>query len=453
MKFQQVWGNLKGSLWFVPSLLVLAAIGLAFLIVELDRRVGTSVAVALPLLFDAGPEGARALLSVIAGSLLTLASVAFSFAVVVFSFASSQYSSRTLRNFMDDRTNQAVLGVLMGSYVYCLLVLRTVRLENDTLGQFSFVPAISITVALILALCSLGFFIYFLHHITESIQAYHIINRLSETTCKVVKRIFSPPGESTTHAERAVGEVGEHQSAKEVTATSTGYIQAIDVDRLVKLAHENGLVVKLAKGVGQFLIEGRVVATASPANRVTEEVCERLRHGLLMGAHRTPETDALYGLLQLSDVAVKALSPGINDPTTALMCLDEIGHVLAHAARGRDPENVRRDEAGTVRVLLAPTPFGDLVGQAFNQVRRYGIADAAISQRMLEVIAEVAEETHDEARLEALRSHALAVLRDGDREIKSAFDRALVNGKVMSLSNNTQFGKWGLPLMTKTETS
>src|SRR5438045_7844249 len=197
LRFQRIFNNIQGSLWFVPSLIVVLLMALAYIMVRLDRSVGYDAAVQLPLVFEAGPEGTRDMLATIAGSMLTVASVAFSFTIVVFSFALSQYASRTLHSFMDDNTNQVVLGTLLGSFVYCLLILRTVRIES---GQ-QFVPVLSASVALLLAIVDLALFIIFIHHVSESIQAYHIIQRVGQATSHAISALYPPHAKGRHHEE------------------------------------------------------------------------------------------------------------------------------------------------------------------------------------------------------------------------------------------------------------
>jgi uncharacterized membrane protein len=453
----QIWRDLRGSLWFVPSLLVVGSALLAFLMVALDRAIGTKAAVALPLLFDAGPEGARELLGVIASSLLTVAGVAFSFAVVVFSFASTQFSPRTLRNFMEDKTNQTVLGTLSGGFVYCLLVLRTVRLEGSSFVNEAFVPTFSVSVAVVLALISIGLFVFFLHHTAESIQAYHIIERVGNATSRVVKRAFKDEeenGEPHNSAPEANSLDAYHTvPAVEVPAGEEGYVQSINFDSIIELADKHDLMVRIPKVVGHFVMEGKPLATIEAKEDVDKDVVEGVRGAFTLGHKRSPDEDLLYGLLQLSDVAVKALSPGVNDPTTAIMCLNQMGAILSEASLKRPRADVRYGKGGRPRVYAPAPDFREMVGQAFNGVRRYSMGDASIAIRMLEIIEEIAADTVDEGYLDALRRQAKAIVEEADRNIKNSYDREDLNETIRKIQISTNGRPWQLEtLEVKRET-
>jgi uncharacterized membrane protein len=451
-RVRHVWEELRSSLWFIPSLLALVAALLAFGMVAVDRAVGPQLRLSAPLLFEAGPEGAREVLGTIAGSVLTVAGVAFSFTILAFSLASSQYSPRVLSNFMDDRTNQMVLGMLLGSFLYCLLVLRTVRVESDSVVETTFVPSLSVTVALLIALIDLGLFIMYLHHIAVSVNAFHIVDRAGSNAVRSVERMFPEEMEQAAAAPimDARPESGV-SSRSDVRAATTGYIAELDFEGLLKLAQQHKLRVEVMLRAGEFVIEGKTLACVTAEGPLTAQardaVGESIRGTFVLGRRRTQERDPLYGLLQLSDVAVKALSPGINDPTTALMCLDQIERVLSTAACRNEPTSVHRDSQGTPRVIAPVAGFSDLADQAFNSIRHYGVADVAVASRMLAVMAAVAARTADDARREVLRAHALAVIEAANRTVALPADRARLNAKITGLTAVARTDGWRLPLL------
>ncbi|MEO8287274.1 MAG: DUF2254 domain-containing protein [Chloroflexota bacterium] len=425
LRFQRVFNNLQGGLWFVPSLVVALLIGLAYLMVWLDRTVGNSVAANLPLVFEAGPEGTRDMLSTIAGSMLTVASVAFSFTIVVFSFASSQYASRTLHSFMDDNTNQIVLGTLLGSFVYCLLILRTTRIENDQ----DFVPVLSATFALLLAIVDLMLFILFIHHVSESIQAYHIINRVGQATNKAIIGLY-PEHMQRRDAQDDSDERVAAFEMSEVLAGQSGYIQMVYGRQLLDMAVRHDLVVVLHKSVGNFVLKNELLATVGPADRVSDDLVRQIRDAFASGPHRTIYQDPLYGMLQLSDIAIKALSPAINDPNTAVMALNEMSLVLRQLAARELPRHVLLDKNGQARIIAPVLTFDAMAAHAFDQVRRYGMGDATIPAKMLDVIAEIAERCDLPGQRAVLKEHVKAIMRDADRHIENERDRAQINAEM-----------------------
>jgi uncharacterized membrane protein len=423
-RIQRAWDNLQSSLWFVPFLIVGGMIVLAFTFVWVDQNFGTHIVTLLPFFPEAGAAGTREMLSIIGGSVLTLGGVAFSFTIVVFSFASTQYSSRTLRTFMDDNVNQVVLGVILGCFVYCMVVLRSTRLEENAP-----VPELSASFALLLALASLSLFIIFIHHVAEAIQAYHIISRLAAQTIDAAQHLFPAHIGADSGSDEDARHFSMSVDAGKVLARRSGYIEMVDGDLLMRVLARHDLHAVLEKSVGNYVVEGEMIAAVGPPERVTPRVLRDIEYAFVLGKVRTIFQDAQYGILQLSDVAVKALSPAINDPNTAIMSLNALGNVLRRLASARFPGPYRCDAQGVVRVFAFGQTFPMLVAQAFDQIRRHATLDTAVLLKMLDVISEVADNIADEERLEVLREHARAVREACNLNIRHSRDRALFDAR------------------------
>ncbi len=433
MRLRQIGQDLRGSLWFTPAVLVLLSIPLAFLMIALDRAIGIQVAITVPLVFDADPQGARAVLSTIASSVLTVASVSFSITVLVFSFASAQYSSRTLRNFMEDRTNKLVLGTLLATVVYCLLVLRTIHGTNPAYITTVFVPALSVTMALLLALLDLGLFTFLIHHIAESIQASTVIRRVADALSTAIDQLYPQElGEGATD-EPAAEVTRQPHNGTPIPAEGSGYLQNIDAARLLELASTHDLHITIATQVGSYVVMGEALAWVTPAERVTTVLGSNISALFVYGPHRTVDQDAQFGFVQLTDIATKALSPGINDPTTALMCLDQISRLLRQLAPKSFPAQTRCDAAGAPRVVAPRPGFATMVDQCFDPLRRYGMTDAALIIRMIEVLGNVAAEIEDTDRLNVLAEHADAIIAATGQHITARRDTALIADAVECL--------------------
>jgi uncharacterized membrane protein len=245
------WEQVQASLWFVPTLIVASSVLLAFVLIEADGAVdGERLAKLWPRLFGAGAEGSRGLLGAIASSMITVAGVTFSITVVALVLASSQYSPRILRNFMQDRANQAVLGVFVGIFVYCIVVLRVVRGGDEG----AFVPALAVFGAMLLAIVGVGVLIFFIHHIAISIQAASIIASAANETVAAVDRLF--PAELGEPAEEAVDEPDlEGLRWTAVPSRRSGYIQGIDSDAFLEVARANNVVVRMEHAIGEFVVE------------------------------------------------------------------------------------------------------------------------------------------------------------------------------------------------------
>ncbi len=422
-KLRNAWETLRASLWFVPTLIVAAAVALAVGLIEIDAAgYDWKLADRLPRLFGAGAEGSRGLLAAIAGSMITVAGTTFSITIVALAQASSQYTSRILRNFMSDRASQSVLGVFVGVFAYCLIVLRTIRGGDEVL----FVPSLSVLGGLVLAFVAIGFLIFFIHHTAASIQASSVIAAAAEETLRAVDRLF-PEGVG----EAADDQAGDAESKDvmahtwiTIPARKTGYIQAIDADALFDLARQCESVVRMERGVGEFVIEDAPLASVA-GKQPDDEAIEKLNAAYTVGRHRTVHQDAAYGIRQIVDVALKALSPGINDTTTAVNCVDYLGAILARVA-ARAVETPYRKDDGRVRLIARGPTFAGLVADAFDQIRQNAEGNVAILARLLQVLEIIAGRTSDPGRRQALAQQADLVAETAKRSVPSAHDRATI---------------------------
>lgn len=415
-RLRTLWEKLRSSLWFLPAVLVLGAMILAVLLIEGESFVAREqLAKQWPRIFGAGAEGARGMLSAIASSMITVAGVAFSITIVTFALASSQYTSRILRNFMRDRGNQAVLGVFLGVFAYCLVVLRTIRGGDEGV----FVPSLAVVAAVLLALIAIGFLVFFIHHIADSIQASSIIQSVASETIRAVDRLYPP----SPHGAAASGESGPSRGSEQnwaaIPAGLTGYLQAIDHDSLLAVARERKAVLRVEKGVGEFVIENTPLASLARAP-VDDDLIQRVNSAFIAGRHRTLHQDAGYGIRQIVDIALKALSPSINDTTTAITCIDYLGAVLVRLA---DRPVAPPTEGDQWRVIRRDPTVPEFVSQAFDQIRQNAGANPAVLASLLEALALIVPQTGSPDRLSALREQAEAVVEAAGRCIPSARDR------------------------------
>ncbi len=421
-----LWQNMLASLWFVPVTVVVAAVGLALALVEVDSRLGERALEAWPMLFGASPGGARHMLATIASSTITIAGVVFSITLVALSLASSQYSSRVLRNFMSDRGNQTVLGVFVGIFAYCLVVVRTIR--EDSVGEF--VPSVAVLVGVCLAFAGVGFFIYFIHHIAVSIQASRILARIAGETIRVIDHVFPDAGEDLCEqgAETASAVNGNPGCWRPVPADRTGYIQRAEPNDLVALARELGAVVRMEHCIGDFVVEGSPLVSVRLAGEPDTRALGRAVGAFTIDQQRTTDQDAAFGLRQIVDMALKALSPGINDTTTATMSLDYLTAILLRLC-DRRIESPCRYEGGQLRVITRGQTFGGLVGLAFDQIRQNAGGNVAVLSRLLDSLAALEERTLDASRRGSLQHQARAVDEAVRRSIPSPFDREVLEAR------------------------
>jgi uncharacterized membrane protein len=429
-KILQLWTDLRSSLWLIPTILVIASILLAVGLIELDQVMDVGLREKYPRLFAAEAEGARAMLSAIAGSMITVTGVVFSITIVALTLASTQYTSRILRTFMRDRANQIVLGVFLGIFSYCLIVLRTLSGGNN--GQF--IPSMAVLAAVVLALVGIGFLIFFIHHIAATIQASEIISSITDETLEAIDNFFPDEIGEDSEDNEDDREVAEPDKAiwHVVPSLSRGYIQKIATDSLLEFARNKGTIVKMEKEIGEFVAKGRPLAYLSLEAEPNKETVKKLNAVYAIGSYRTVDQDPAFGIRQLVDIALKALSPGINDTSTAIICIDHLSAILQRAACRRI-ESKYRYEDGELRVIAKGLTFQSLLRQSYSQILENGEGNAAVIERMIDAVEEISNLAYN-ARKRELREQLDNIKEVAERSIKTSFARGEIEGRIRIVS-------------------
>lgn len=428
------WDTLTSTLWFVPALMTASSMGLAAGMVALDRA-STSVHASWFFFYSGGPEGARSVLSTTAGSMITVAGVAFSATMVALSFASSELGPRLLRNFMKDRGNQVVLGTFIATFVYCLLVLRTV---SESPQQF--VPHFGVTAGLVLALASLAVLIYFIHHVARTLQADYMIGVVARELDHAIAHLY-PGGMGEDAPPDRIPEMKEmerelrRQRPAPVCLSASGYVHALDVDLLMKLAVKHDLVVRILSRPGRYVHDGIAVAEVWPPGNLDDALEKKMRRAFMVGRTRTSQQDVEFAVNQLVEVAARALSPGINDPFTAMTCIDRLSTALLHLMRRDFPPRFRLDSGGTLRVIADRPDFAGIVDSAFHQIRQFGAKMPAVAIRLLESLSVLLEHATTDQHRRALEHHVELVRREGMRESDEPSDREDMEERVEDARN------------------
>lgn len=427
-RFLGVWDDLRSSLWFTPGLVAVASVALAWAVLRLDRWAAETEVGELAWAFSGGADSARQILGTIAGSMVTIAGVTFSVTVVALALAAGQYSPRILANFMRDRFNQVVLGTFIGTFLYSLLVLRSIRG-----GDEAYVPAVGITVAIVLAVASLGLFILFIHHISVSIQVSSMIQAVLLDTTAEIDAVFA-------RDPVAIGPVGIRSEAIPVPegfripAGDDGYVERVDTGAIVRAAESARVTVDALVGPGDFLVRGTPLAVADREPEHADDLVQAIRGACLLGRQRTIAQDPAYGFRQLVDIAIKALSPGINDPTTATHCVDGLTSLLARMADFDWPGHEFEDAAGAIRLRMPRVTFADYVVLAFTEIRRYARSDLAVTLALLEGLGRVATATRRADRRRALWQEVGAVMATAARGIEHPADRSRVDAQLQRVA-------------------
>jgi uncharacterized membrane protein len=403
--------------WLLPGLIAFGFTALALLLVRVDRGLRGDQ---LDFTFDGDASAARGVLETVAGSLITVAGLTFSLTVVVLVLVSGQFTPRSVPAFLADRINQSTAGTFIGVFVYCLLVLRTVR-DADENGVGGFVPKLSVTVAVALAVLAIALLLFFIHHLGSSIQASSIVRRIGVDTLAQVEHLPDGPdsGLSAPLDEPGV-----------VRPTRAGYVRHVALGDLAEQVGE-GTLVRLSAPVGAFVTEEDVLAEVWP-HSAAEHAAGPIRRRVAIGSERDLQQDVLYGVRQLAEIAMKALSPGVNDPATAESAIGYLRAVLERLAQRPLPPEVRRGN-----VIASLHTFDDYVESAFEQVGRYATADPNVIMTLLEALARIADAARRagwEERARPLRRVAERVAQPALADARTEHDRELIRSALASAS-------------------
>src|SRR5690348_14960952 len=414
---------LRTNLWVVPSLEVLGAITLFGGTLLLDRAAYRGTFAIPSWVISGSADAARQILTAIAAAVITVVGVVFSIILVTLTLGSTQFGPRMLRNFIRDRGTQLALGTFVATFVYAVLVL--VSIGPGPHGDF--VPHIGVTTTLGLMVADMGILIYFIHHTAVSIQLPQVIAGIARDLVDAIQTQGDGQYSRDREAERGPGatEIAAllESDGVAVLAPTSGYVQFIRLDSLVALAADAGAVISLSYRPGHFIVQGHPVASVWPPGAAAQ-VSEVLGHSHITGPYRTLTQDVSFGIDQLVEIAIRALSPAVNDTFTALTCIDWLGDSLCKVIRHWHPTRVHRDSRGYVRVIAAQPGYERLVQRAFEKIRQAGQGMPAVMIRQLEALAKMMMETSGVGQRRLLLDQAEMIQRASERSVAEASDRA-----------------------------
>ena len=409
--------KLSASYWFVPSVMTFLAALLAGGMILADTYVGSAWLDTVPWLHAAHPDGARSLLSSIGGSMITVAGTVFSVTIAAVVYASGQYGPRLLTNFMKDRGNQVTLGTFIATFLYCLLVLRTIRSADESTG-YSFVPNMALLVAVALAVCSIAVLIFFIHHVPSKIHINSVIKDigtelLHEIGHRFPRRIGEALPEGHCADDQRVPATFKRDCSERdasnrrlVAAGATGYIQTIDDGDVIAVAQKHDLVLRLQYEPGDFVHAGRTLVEAWPPERCDDAAAKAIQNAFTMGESRSTLQDLRFPIDELVEIAARALSPGVNDPFTALTCLDWLRAALSDLVGRELPSHLRVDEDEALRVIVHPQTFAGFLDRSFGALAQYCAADMVAALHFLTALGDVSLGCDDKERLATISSYA-----------------------------------------------
>ena len=406
--------SLGASYWFVPTLMAAFSAFLALFAIYLDQSGYTAFLSRSSLISFNEPSGARSLVSTIASSMITVAGTIFSITLAVLQLTSSQFGPRLLSNFMRDRGNQIVLGTFVSTYIYCLLVIRAIR-EGGEFGTF-FVPHLSVLLALFFALASLGVFIFFIHHTASSIQAGTIVTRIAGDISGSIGNLYPKKRERINPTPRPAG------SAALVATTKAGYLQGLDEDALLAFAVKHEVVLEVLPAFGTFLLPGqplvRVYLNEELAGEGMEkrtELFQSLAGQFTLGPRRSGVRDLDFLFAQLTEMALRALSPSMNDAVTAMRCTDRIAQGLLELD-GRNLSGMREKD-GQLRLLLPEMDTAEMLHQALGEMRRFSADNLMYSKHLLATFGKLLSLIESSSLKQAIHEEAKRVLKGAEAEL------------------------------------
>jgi uncharacterized membrane protein len=392
--------NLRGG-FLVRPLIIALTLGLAGAMFSWLEETFPAISDFVPrTLFPshADPQVAQVILGGIAASIMTVVSIVFAIVLMTLTLASMQFSPRIIVSFARDRVTQWTLGIFLGTFCYCMAALPAAR----SLPQ-PFAPVATVLGAMLLALACVGWLLFFIHHITQAISVSHIVDRIAGETLAMLDTLMPEPRGAGVGREQA-----ETHGSDETPLLSevSGYIRFIDVPVLIGVAKACHVTLRVARRVGQFVPSGTPLLMASKAGRITPERVTEIREAFDVGPSRTLEQDVEFGVLQIVDIALKAISPAVNDPTTAITSIDQLSRILIRFVSREALMPSYYDPPGVLRLSVPWIDFDHLVNSAFEQIRMYSKGDVAVSLRMLRALGDIAAAASDPADKHRLHEQA-----------------------------------------------
>ena len=429
--------TLRTNMWLIPAIASAAAVVLFAVTVSIDEAAFHGELRLPSWVISGSPDAARQILSSLAGALITVVGVVFSVVIVAMTLASQQFGPRMLRTFIRDRGSQLTLGTFVATFFYAMLALISI-------GS-TFVPHLSVTVALALTAIDLGVLIYFIHHIATAIQLPAVIASIAHDLSSAIDAEAAPgPASGSPAAGRSLsggppvnGPSAEvllarlDRSGSVVTVPTSGYLRFVRHATLVRIAAECDAVIRLHHRPGHFLVKGHPMATVWPPEAATA-IGRRLETVHITGPLRTLSQDIAFGIDQLVEIGIRALSPAVNDTFTALTCIDWLGDSLCKIAVEWHPQSCHRDRLGTIRLITVPVSYERLVQRSFEKIRQAADGMPAVLIRQLDVLSKVMA-VAPPGRSHVLLDQAAMIARVGERSVPEPADLADIAARHQAL--------------------
>ncbi|MCA1053815.1 DUF2254 domain-containing protein [Rossellomorea aquimaris] len=419
---KKLFMKIKKGLWLVPAAYSLASLGLAILTITLDTYWIHKIEPFLPQAMLTSIDLAQTVLSAIASSLLTMTTFTFSTIMVVLTTYSSQFSPRTLQNFVKDKTTLRGLGIFLGGFIYSIISLLFMR---QTLEEHLVSSAF---VGVLYAIVCLSFFAYFIHHIATSIQISRLVERLEEEALKVLKFYKKLQAEHSVETYKEIPEE-QYTTMYEARAPKSGFIQYVDFSDMIKAASEEQVLIDFRKEVGDFVKEGEVIFNIYGSKGIQTDFITYI----FIGRERMGEYDLAYSLQKIVEIALRAISPGINDPNTARDAIKYIGVILSEMNELRDGVVRMKDEAGENRVFFHLFSFNKILYKTFYQLVHYGKGDISVILSIMDALIMIYNEV-DTSRKHIIFDFHNYLVHGMNKEEMQEWDLYYLNKKIEQLT-------------------
>ncbi|MFC4290982.1 DUF2254 domain-containing protein [Sphingorhabdus arenilitoris] len=416
-KLLAIFDRLRASYWFIPAVMACAALIIAIAARSADIyliEAGQKLPAWLP---KATAEDARSTLELMASAIITVAGVVFSVTLVAISFAAGQYGPRLIGNMMRDQGSQISLGTFVAAFVYMIAIIQginTASMERD-----NYYPVISMMLAYVFTASSVGIFIYFIHHSAEAININNITADVGKSLLRQTDNIFPDVDEGGAHGD--IPDIPENYI--QFPAKQSGFIQAVDIKKLIQIAKDNSARIHILYRPGDFVTTGDIVLIIEPNVSDNAEISEQILPCITLDIERNAHQNIYFLIDELVEILARALSPGINDPFTAIYCMNWMKAACIAVARKKPQPSAYCDDDGAIRLISRPVTFADILARCMDQSRPYTSKDRNAGLHNMKILADIMLRTDNDAYRKLILRHAEQLAQDGDAHLRSVIDR------------------------------
>lgn len=429
--------TLRNSYWFVPTLMLIGGLILSLQMLDIENDVKKVLGDYLPWVVMIDSKGMADVISVIAGSIITVTGVVFSITMVTLTLASSQFGPRLLRNFLRDRISQVTFGTFLATFVYNVMILSTLTQDSIPQGASLF--------AIFLVLINMFVLIFFIHHTATSIQVSSIINSVAKEYDEVFEDLYKSNQikikQHITNQELMHKLKHINTNYKEIIALNEGYIRLIDYNETLEILNKNDIFLRIDVLAGDYVYAGQTLGVITPAGHIDDFTTTKISKCFLIGEQRTPMQDLRYLISQLIEIALRALSPGINDPLTAIECIQKFGSFLSKALKDDVSSTKRFDSQGKVRIIGEGLNYELLLNECFNPIRIYGSSHVKVTYTILNILIfllTICEKKKDTKNYNLTKEYMIEVYNDFCKlEHNQTIDMKKINNIIYKIKTNS----------------